>query len=226
MKRRLFVTGTDTDCGKTVIAAGLLRALAARGLRTVAIKPVAAGCERTADGLRNGDALALQAVATESLNYDLVNPVAFEPPIAPHIAAAESGRPITAAGLAGLCAPALAVAADIAVIEGAGGWRVPLSGSETLADLAAALDCAVVLVVGMKLGCINHAVLSAEAIRRDGRELVGWVANRVDPAMARFDDNLQTLQVLLPAPCLGVVPHLASPDPDTVAGHLEPGPVV
>ncbi len=224
MSAAFFVTGTDTDVGKTTIAAGLLRAARLAGLSTAAVKPLASGCEAGADGLRNSDALALLAECSLPLSYAEVNPFAFAPAIAPHLAAREAGvsnsrwrrwpRP---------CRPVLAQQADFTLVEGAGGWRVPLDGQATLADLPVALDLPVILVVGVRLGCINHAVLTAEAIARDGLRLAGWVANVLDPQTSRLDDNLRTLTERLVAPCLGRVPRLQQADAAAVARHLNIG---
>ncbi len=219
-KHRFFIAGTDTDAGKTTVAAGLLEAANRSGLSTLGMKPVAAGCEHTEQGLRNADALSLQQAMSLSLPYEQINPVALEPAIAPHIAADQAGRRLTVAQLAGFCRGLLMQSADLALIEGAGGWRVPLNRRETLADLAVELQLPVILVVGLKLGCINHALLTAEAIARDGLALAGWVANTVDGDMQAFEANLATLRQRLPAPCLGVVPHLAPPSAAAVAPHL------
>ncbi|MBQ0760316.1 MAG: dethiobiotin synthase [Zhongshania sp.] len=220
--RHYFIAGTDTDVGKTLVACGLLKAAEAQGLRTLAIKPIAAGAERTADGLRNQDAVMLMAAMTEKLPYQQVNPVLLEPPIAPHIAAEQVGKRISAAQLAGLCRGAMMQPADFVLVEGAGGWRVPLNRQELLSALAIELQAPVILVVGMKLGCINHALLTAEAIRADGLRLAGWVANRIDPDMACFDENLSSLNAMLAAPCLGVVPYLPEHErsADTVGAKL------
>lgn len=220
-KFKFFVTGTDTDAGKTVVTAGLLAAANQRGLTTLAMKPLAAGCADTPDGLRNDDALQLQAAMSIELPYEQVNPVALAPPIAPHIAADRAGRRLAVSQLAGFCRGVMMKPADLLLIEGAGGWRVPLNRTETLADLARELQLPVILVVGMKLGCLNHALLSAEAIVRDRLPLAGWVANCRDPDMAVPEENLATLQQRLPAPCLGVVPHLAAPSAAAVAPHLD-----
>ena len=176
MSKTFFITGTDTEVGKTAISCALLAAAAARGLRTAAVKPVAAGCD--SDG-RNEDALQLLAVMTEQLDYEQVNPVALAEPIAPHIAAEREGRRLQAGRLAGLCRGVMLGGAELVLVEGAGGWRVPLGPRETLADLAVQLQAEVVLVVGMRLGCINHALLTAEAVQRDGLRLAGWVANQL-----------------------------------------------
>ena len=220
-KHNFFIAGTDTDVGKTLIAAGLLTAAQQRGLSTVAIKPVAAGCEETAQGLRNDDALILQQAMSLSLPYEQVNPVALQPAIAPHIAAEQVGKRLTASQLAGYCRGVLMQPADLAVVEGAGGWRVPLNRVETLAGLAKALNVPVILVVGVKLGCINHALLTAEAIARDGIALAGWVASRLDPVMPCYEENVATLKSLLRAPCLGEVPFLERPDAAAVSRYLD-----
>lgn len=220
MTHAYFVTGTDTEIGKTTIAAGLLHAAHLRGLSTAAAKPVASGCQRTPQGLRNDDALALLAQCSLPLRYEEVNPLAFEPAIAPHLAAREVGVELTVASLASPVRAILARNADFSLVEGAGGWCVPLAGHESLSDLAQALAIPVILVVGVRLGCINHAVLTAEAIERDGLELAGWVANIVDPQTSRLEENLATLGERLPAPCLGRVPYLADASAAAVAQHL------
>ena len=221
MAKRYFITGTDTEIGKTTIAAALLHAARLSGLSTAAVKPVAAGCERTDEGLRNEDALALMSQCQPSIGYELINPVALEAAVAPHIAAQEEGVALTAEMLAAACQTVFEGNADLTLVEGAGGWRVPLNGQQTLADLAGMLGIPVVMVVGMRLGCINHALLTAEAIRADGLVLAGWVANRVDPAMSRPDENLATLEQLIDAPCLGVVPWLEQPSTNSIAAQLD-----
>lgn len=223
MSAGFFVTGTDTDVGKTTIAAGLLRAARLAGLSTAAVKPLASGCEAGADGLRNSDALALLAECSLPLSYAEVNPFAFAPAIAPHLAAREAGVPLKVEALAAAVQAVLAQQADFTLVEGAGGWRVPLDGQATLADLPIGLDLPVILVVGVRLGCINHALLTAEAIARDGLRLAGWVANVLDPQTSRLDDNLRTLTERLAAPCLGRVPRLQQADAAAVARHLNIG---
>lgn len=220
-KHKFFIAGTDTDVGKTVIAAGLLAAANAKGLLTLAMKPVAAGCELTDDGLRNSDALLLQQTMSLKVSYEQINPVALEPAIAPHIAVEQAGKRLQVSQLAGFCRGLLTQSADFALIEGAGGWRVPLNHRETLADLVKELNLPVILVVGIKLGCINHALLSAEAIARDGLVLAGWVANRLDDAMPCYQENIATLKALLHAPCLGEVPRLIKPEPTSIAAYLD-----
>lgn len=220
MAQAFFITGTDTDAGKTSVAAGLLCAAKQQGCSTLAMKPVASGCEMTEQGLRNSDALALIAQSTVQLPYSQINPYAFAPAIAPHIAAQEAGVELSVADLYRTAQVILQQQADFTVIEGAGGWRVPISNTEFLSDFAIALQLPVILVVGVKLGCINHALLSAQAILNDGLELAGWVANVVDPNCARLAENLATLQQLMPAPCLAEVPHLSTPSAEYVAGYF------
>ena len=220
MKRStFFVTGTDTDVGKTCVATGLLHAARARGLSTLGLKPLAAGCEPGPEGLRNSDALALWAQSTLSISYEQVNPIALEPAIAPHLAAQEAGKSLSADRLAGYCRGALGQA-DFTLVEGAGGWRVPLNASESLADLPRLLKLPVILVVGLRLGCLNHALLSAEAIVRDGLPLVAWVANTRDPQMPYLEQNVQSLAQRLGAPCLGVLPVLSDPTPEQASPCL------
>ncbi|MGE8362225.1 dethiobiotin synthase [Pseudomonas sp.] len=221
MAAAYFVTGTDTEIGKTTVAAGLLHAARLQGLSTAAAKPVASGCTRTADGLRNDDALALLGECSLALRYDEVNPVAFEPAIAPHLAAREAGVVLDVASLRGPVRRVLEKGADFTLVEGAGGWRVPLDGQASLSDLVISLQLPVILVVGVRLGCINQAVLTAEAISRDGLVLAGWVANVVDPQTSRLDENLATLAERIPAPCLGCVPRLAAPSAAAVASCLD-----
>ena len=216
----LFITGTDTDVGKTAIAMGFLWLANSMGLRTAAIKPVAAGCEDTGAGLQNDDALQLQAIASHKLPYQQVNPVALEAAVAPHIAAQESGKTLSASRLVGFCRGVAILPVDMALIEGAGGWRVPLNDRETLADVARELSCPVVIVVGMRLGCLNHALLTAEAVRRDGLEIAGWVANIIEPDMPRLEENIATLKRLFKEPCLGTVPRLQNLTPEQVGSYL------
>ncbi len=220
MKHRFFVTGTDTDAGKTLVAAGLLLAANQRNMKTAAIKPVAAGCEQADDGLLNSDALILQAASSIKMPYQQVNPVALEPAIAPHIAAHECGQRLSASKLAGFCRGVFMQGADVTVVEGAGGWRVPLNERETFADIARELQLPIILVVGMKLGCINHALLTVEAVRHDGLPLAGWVANSVVGKMDYYDENLATLKQLISAPLVAEVPNLLSPTPEAVAKFI------
>jgi dethiobiotin synthetase len=217
MSKAWFVTGTDTGVGKTAISCALLAAAAEAGLRTAAVKPVAAGCD---DNDQNEDALQLLDCMTEPLDYAQVNPVALDAPIAPHIAAERQGKRLQASRLAGICRGVMMGSAEFVLIEGAGGWRVPISPRETLADLAAQLQVGVILVVGMRLGCINHALLTAEAVRRDGLVLAGWVANQPGETMICHKENLNTLKRLIPAPLLGEVPQLTPFDPTEAGTYL------
>ena len=219
-KKAFFITGTDTNVGKTLIAAGLLVAAKNKGLTTAALKPVAAGCEKTDEGLRNSDALLLQSVITQPLAYDQINPYALEAAIAPHIAAQQEKRSLSVDRLSGFCRGVLS-SADFTLLEGAGGWRVPLNARETLADLAKNLQLPVIIVVGVRLGCINHALLTFEAIVRDGLPVAGWVANCVDPDMPVLQENIDSLSARLPIPCLGVVPFLADQSPAVVANYFD-----
>jgi len=216
--RGCFVTGTDTGIGKTVVSAGILHALARQGHRVAGMKPVASGCIATPEGLRNDDALVLQGESSVPLAYEAVNPCALEPPIAPHLAAAEAG---TAIGVDPLVRAArrLGAGADCLVVEGVGGWLVPLEGRATVADLAQALALPVVLVVGVRLGCLNHALLTAESIQARGVAFAGWVANQVDPRAARVEGNIDTLRRRLPAPLLGIIPPF--PEPPAAADVAE-----
>jgi dethiobiotin synthetase len=216
-----FVTGTDTGVGKTLVAAAMLLAAGARGARTIGLKPIASGASATGQGLQNEDACLLRAAMNQELPYEEVNPVVLAPAVAPHIALGAAGLTLTAAGLRARCAPALAHPHDFVVVEGAGGWRVPLNHAETLADFARLLGFPVVLVVGLRLGCINHALLTAEAVRADGLPLAGWVANQVDPRMANLRENLATLDAMLGAPRIGCIPWRADIDARIAAQRLD-----
>ncbi|HJW02281.1 MAG TPA: dethiobiotin synthase [Azospira sp.] len=216
MRHGYFITGTDTEIGKTFTACALLHAARGAGYSALAMKPVAAGIE--ADG-ENEDVRRLMAAASVAAPRDLVNPYLYAPPIAPHIAAVEAGRPIETAVIRQAFA-ALQPLAEVVLVEGVGGFRVPLGPDLDAADLAVALQLPVILVVGMRLGCINHALLSAESIIARDLPLVGWVANQIDPAMSRFEENLATLDRLLPAPRLGTLAYQANPDPAVAAIDL------
>jgi len=202
----LFVTGTDTGVGKTRVSAALLQALSAHHTRVVGMKPVAAGIERINGVLANEDVVALRAASTCAVPPELDNPVLLPDPVSPHIAAARAGVKIDIAHLVA-CHRALTQLADAVVVEGAGGFLVPLSDLETGADLAQALALPVVLVVGLRLGCLNHALLTLEAIRARGLTLAGWVANHVDPAMLAQQDNLAFLRQKIQAPLLATIPY-------------------
>jgi len=216
----IFVTGTDTGVGKTVVAVALMTALRAKGRSVAGMKPVASGSVPTAEGLRNDDALALQSAGTTRFDYARVNPYAFEPAIAPHLAAAAAGTRIDLTRLTAAYRWLSEHAAHV-IVEGAGGWRVPIGESGLLSDLPRALDLAVVLVVGLRLGCISHALLTAEAVAgSDKLRLIGWVGNTIDEDFPFFAENVQTLRRSLEAPCLGIVPRLRPPDAGRAAVAL------
>ena len=216
----VFVTGTDTGIGKTRVSVGLLHALNKAGLKTVGMKPVASGARMTPEGLRNDDALALQRAASLKRDYGLVNPYCFTPAVAPHLAAREAGVTM---GLTAVheAFGKLRHGADAAVVEGVGGWQVPLAESLELPDLVRELELPVLLVVGLRLGCLNHALLTARAIRADGLELLGWVANGIDPGFERPEANVATLEAMLDAPLLGRLPHAPGSDAEVPVEALK-----
>ena len=214
-----FVTGTDTGVGKTLVAAGLLHALAVHHRRVVGMKPVAAGVVPWGDDWASEDAIALRSVSTLAVPPALDNPVLLLDPLSPHIAAARAGVQIDIAAIV-RSYQALAAQADAVVVEGAGGFHVPLTDTQTGADLAQALALPVVLVVGLRLGCLNHALLTAEAIRARGLTLVGWVANRVDPEMDAVEENIAYLRARLGAPLLADVPYQDLPEPGKLVFEL------
>ena len=221
MNRGWFVAGTDTSVGKTRAAAGLIRALRQRGLRVLGMKPVASGSERTDVGLHNEDALELIAASGLACAYEHVNPYTFEPAIAPPIAAPAAGVPITLESI-GSAYRRLAATADHVVVEGAGGWRVPLGPTTLLSDLARYLELDVILVVGLRLGCLNHAILTAEAIEQlDKLRLIGWIGSTIDPDMPYIDENIATLRRVLAAPCVGILPHEPVAAADRTAAALD-----
>jgi len=215
-----FVTGTDTEIGKTLVSTTLLHALAQQGVRAAAMKPVAAGAELR-DGIwHNDDMELLAAAANVALPQELTTPYLLRDATAPHIAAAQEGIAIDIAHIRA-CYDRVAVAADAVVVEGVGGFRVPLSAQTDTADLAQQLGLPVVLVVGLRLGCLNHALLTADAIRARGLTLAGWVANVVDLGMRHGMANLDALSARLPAPLLGCIPRLPAASPAAAADHLD-----
>ena len=207
--RRIFVTGTDTGVGKTVIACALVRGLRQLGARVAVMKPVASGAVRTPQGLRNADALALIEAAGSSAAYALVNPYCFEPEVSPHIAAKEAMIDVDISMIRESF-EALTAGADWVVVEGAGGWLAPINDRRSMADVALALEAPTLLVVGIRLGCLNHAHLTRFAVAARGVPFAGWIANEVDPAMARTAENLATLERLLGESALAVVPHMGA----------------
>ena len=211
-----FVTGTDTGVGKTELACGLLRAYAAAGRAVVGMKPIAAGARRVSGRLRNDDVERLRAASTVRVDRDAMNPYCFAPPIAPHLAARQSGRRIDVNVIA--CAyRALAARAEVVIVEGAGGLLVPLDERTDSADLVRRLRLPVILVVGVRLGCISHALLTAVALRARRLAFAGWFANRVDPAMREYRGNVETLCRRLSAPLLGEIPYRSEPRARAIA---------
>lgn len=218
----LFVTGTDTGVGKTRIAVALCHAYARRGLRVAAMKPVASGSTATPAGLRNDDALALQAAMNVRADYDEVNPYAFEPAIAPHLAALEARTTIEFTVL-DRAYRGLARRSDVIIVEGAGGLLVPLDTELSFADLASSWRLEVILVVGLRLGCLNHALLTVESIERRGLRLLGWVANAIDSRFERAAENVESLRSRIGAPCLGDCAYAPSCDIAALGATLERG---
>ncbi|GAA0204552.1 dethiobiotin synthase [Kangiella japonica] len=209
-KSLIFVTGTDTEIGKTFVSRSIIRALVAQNKRVAGLKPIASDAHRVKGVLQNEDALQLQKASNLELSYEQVNPICFEPAIAPHIAADLVGQQLNVDVLTSkLKVPE---EADCAIIEGAGGWLTPLNLKETYADWVESQNFEVILVVGMKLGCLNHAMLTVRDIERRGLKLVGWVANFALGEMNMAEDNLHWLKQNIPAPCLGIVPYQESPD--------------
>jgi dethiobiotin synthetase len=221
--RGIFVTGTDTGVGKTVASAALIHALRTRGVAVAPMKPVAAGAVRLGAVATSDDTEALLAAAAGAFERSLVTPVLLDAAIAPHIAAAREGRAI---GLAPILRAFESLAAGhFVVVEGVGGFCVPLGDRVDTVHLAQGLALPVVLVVGMRLGCLNHALLTAQAIERAGLELAGWIASCIDPAMAARDENIAALRARLSAPLLGVLPFAAHPDPAVLASCIDTVPL-
>ncbi len=213
-----FVTGTDTDAGKTLISCALLHAFGAQGKRVVGMKPVAAGgCD---EDDRNEDATKLRTASNVVAGYGQTNPYCFSHAVAPHLAARFVGVSINLERILQSYSE-LAAQADVVIVEGAGGFRVPLNDRQDMVDLAVALELPVILVVGMRLGCINHALLTVDAIRASGLPLAGWVANVLDEGMAMLDQNIDALKLRIAAPLLGVVPRLPFPDAQEAARRLD-----
>lgn len=205
MTKRYFVTGTDTDVGKSYVSAELLKYFCSLGLRALGIKPIASGALVNRPN-RNGDAVLLQQQSNVQLPYEMHNPFLFAPAIAPHIAAEQVGITLTVASTITACQPALQYPdCDVVLIEGCGGWLVPLNDKETFADLAAAFNAEIILVVGMRVGCLNHSLLTMDAIQSSGLEVAGWIANFIDPQMPYREENIKTLCDWLAAPFLGRV---------------------
>ncbi|MBA2238290.1 MAG: dethiobiotin synthase [Lysobacter sp.] len=216
----IYVTGTDTGVGKTLVSTSILHALRARGLRAVGMKPVASGCRRVDEQWRNEDALLLQAASEPRPAYMDLNPYALIQPLAPEVAARDEGVQIELEPMLRAWSR-LAAQADAVVVEGVGGWAAPLSPSLDQCELVAALDLQVVMVVGLRLGCINHARLTARAIAADGARLIGWVASEIDPAMDRIDDSYALLHKRLEVPCWGRLPYRENASAQDMASTLQ-----
>ena len=224
MSQSYFITGTDTNVGKTWATIALMRYFKKQGKIVIGMKPVAAGCELVASDNAgtatwcNEDALLIQANASVHVPYDLINPYAYELPVSPHIAGVnnpvEFGKIIE-------CYDALKPSADVVIVEGAGGWYAPLNAHQDISDLAKALDLPVILVVGVKLGCINHSKLTYQAIQQSGLSCAGWIAVCVDGDMLNKDENIQTINAAISAPLLGVLPHSPTADFDLLAGQIK-----
>lgn len=221
MQGAYFVTGTDTEIGKTLVTCALLKMGGERGFHTLGLKPVAAGCEENADGhLVNSDALQIQSAMSVDRPYEVVNPCALRMAVSPHIAAVKENRVIDIPALANHCLQEAASGPDLTLVEGAGGWMAPLSDSETIEDLALALSLPVILVVGVRLGCLNMSLLTAARIQSVGVELAGWVGSVVEPNMQGVDANIAMLNRRLGAQCLGVIPCLDDATPSAAAAYL------
>jgi dethiobiotin synthetase len=221
MTKSFFITGTDTEVGKTVSTVALLRAANKLGLLTAAYKPVASGCDLMEEGLCNQDVVLLQKNTSLRLEYEELVGYCFEPHIAPHIASEESGVPIEFGVLSDGLRRLKETDADMIFIEGAGGWRLPVGHGHFLSDWVRHEDLPVILVVGAKLGCLNHAMLTCEAIQHDRLKIAGWCVNRIHPGMSHYKANLETLKSLMPAPFLGEIPYLARPFESDLGQYLD-----
>jgi dethiobiotin synthetase len=220
MARGFFITGTDTGIGKTTVALGLMAALQQKGLTVAAMKPVSAGCEQTNHGLRHDDAVRLSQQASLALPYDTVNPYAFAEPIAPHIAAQHSGIGMNIDSVT-QAYHRIAAQVDVVIVEGAGGWLVPFNDQHTMADVAVALGLPVINVVGMRLGCLNHALLTAQNIQAHALKPIAWVANTLPRQMPFQQENLHALKQRLPGSLLGNIPFLQPVNPQAIVSHLD-----
>lgn len=220
-----FIAGTDTDVGKTVASKAILNALAEKDLKTIGYKPVAAGSDKTEQGYRNSDALYLQAAATVDVEYDDVNPYALELPASPHIAAKRENVVIEYSKLSDKLSQHKQNS-DIVLVEGAGGWRVPVSETECLSSWVQQEKLPVVLVVGIKLGCLSHAILTMDAIKADGVEIVGWVANRVNPGTEHYAEIIELLEHKIDAPKLGEIPYVPKVKRKDLAKYIDVSPLL
>ncbi len=220
MKHAYFITGTDTGVGKTLVSCALLQAFVKQGIKAVGMKPVAAGCVETSSGLCCEDVESLLAAGNVVALREWVNPYALISPVAPHIAAEQAGVEINLERI-DRSFRQLREMADVTVVEGVGGFAVPLNARQDTADMAEMLGLPVILVVGMRLGCINHALLTAQAIRHKGLHLAAWVANQIDPGMSAFDENLHALETRLAAPLLGIIPFQTEASLSAASGLMD-----
>ena len=222
MKYGFFITGTDTDAGKTIATCSLLHAFSQKNLKTLGVKPLASGSYHTPQGLRNQDALMLQQWSTLKLPYSIINPVVFEKPIAPHLAAAQSNQVLSVEIILSRCyALTQDFGADLTLVEGAGGWSVPLNDKEIMADLAAHINYPAVLVVGLQLGCLSHTLLTYESILRKGLPIAGWIANHVEKDFSYATENIDTLKQFIKVPLIGIIPYQNKPDPAVISHYLD-----
>ncbi|WP_346828170.1 dethiobiotin synthase [Serratia inhibens] len=221
MLKRLFVTGTDTDVGKTVVSRALLQALAAQGRSVAGYKPIAARCQETSEGIRNKDALVLQASSTLPLLYEEINPITCLDEVFHAHATEDINYGVMSSGLQSLSARA-----DTVVVEGSGGWRVLMNDLRPYAEWVVQEQLPVVLVVGIKLGCVSHALLSAQSIINDGLPLLGWVANRINPGLAHYAETIEALRQRIPAPLLGEIPYLPRAEQRELAHYLDISPLL
>jgi len=221
IQQGFFITGTDTGVGKTEVSLGLLLLLKKHGFSTVALKPIATGCIETPEGLRNNDAQLLQKNITKQLSYSDINPISFFEPIAPHIAAKLVNQPLSVKEIIAACNNTLSVSADFIIIEGTGGWLVPLNAEETMADVAIQFNYPLIIVVGIRLGCLNHALLTVSHIKTTSIPIAGWVANVITPEMPSLFENIQALTERIPAPLLGIIPYQKKVEPYSISHYLE-----
>ncbi|WP_455210267.1 dethiobiotin synthase [Kaarinaea lacus] len=219
MAKGFFITGTDTEIGKTTVSVALMHALKQRGYHVAGMKPVSAGCESTTAGLRNNDAQALLRESSIDLAYELANPFAYEPPIAPHIAAAQTNLAINIETITNAYEK-IAAQVDVVIVEGVGGWAVPINDRQTMADVAIALNLPVILVTGIRLGCLNHALLTYEAIKAKGCQSAGWIANLLGENNLVTEQNIRYLKQALPITYLGTLPYAANQQFNTEKASL------
>ncbi len=216
-----FIAGTDTGVGKTLITTTLLVLLKKHFFKTIALKPIASGCITTSTGLGNNDAYLLQKYMSEKLTYAEINPFAFLEPIAPHIAAKIAKQPLSVKIIMDACQNILKKPADYLFIEGIGGWLVPLNSHETTADLAKAFGYPIILVVGMRVGCLNHTLLTIESMQKKSINIAGWIANSMQPEMPYLNKHIKALKKFIPAPLLGIIPYLENIEPYLVAPYID-----